>query len=278
MIRMHDRAAALLIAALLGGCDPSPATTDAGVPELPITGCPGERPADDGACVQGDGWRDCGGTGAPRFACEPGMYVCAWFDGGCVPTSWIASPCAAEDVCCVEGWAYASDALVFFDQAAAYFHFQRYGTRPRDRAALSTVSVVVDPTLEVGAEVVVAWSGEPGTLCAAPGAIGDPPPTMGGADRSDDTLSLWALPIADLITTHLDVEVDPDDPTRALVCHSVTTDGVVYACPATEPPRCADSGTLTLSAIPSPRSGRASIAARLEARFGDLVVSFELPP
>lgn len=272
---------ALSLTLLLSACaEPADTSRDAGSTradaDLPVTGCPGERPADDEACVQGDGWRDCGGTGAARFACEPGTYVCAWFDGGCVPTSWVPSPCAADELCCVDDWPYASGALDAYDQAATAFHVQLMGVERPDRAALSRVAVVLDPALSAGSTLTLTCD-RPDPLCASLGRP-DAPPPVAQIDGTDDTVTLSAFPAGGLGTSpRLLVEVDPSDPRRASACIAQTTDGVVLACGAIDPPRCADSGTLTLSAMPAPRSGPASVAARLVARFGDLEVTLELP-
>lgn len=287
--------AALLVIAILVGCKETHVAPDAAAPlrdasapvdgsptivdaYLPVTGCPGELPADDEACVRGDGWRDCGGTGAPRFACLPEGHDCAWFDGGCVPTSWIASPCAAEDLCCVDDWAFGPDAFESLERSVVFGQLERLGLERPDRDALSRVSVVVDPELAVGPSVVLSCTGETNILCPEPDRRGPPPPPMGIADRSDDTFSAWAYPPPSFGTVLIHVEVDPDDPARALACIALTSDVTTYQCPTTPPPRCADEGTLTVSEMPPPRSGLASIALRLEARFGDLVVMVELPP
>lgn len=289
------RGVVLLAAASLGSCTVSNPLVDAATPPvdasaprdagpmavdayLPVTGCPGEPPVDDDGCVQGDGWRDCGGTSAPRFACEPAGRDCAWFDGGCVPTSWIPSPCAAEHLCCVDGWAFGPHAFEEPGRADVFFQLQQLGLQPPDRIGLSRIAVVVDPDLVVGTSVALSCRGEESALCPAPDRRGPPPPPTGGADRSDDTLSVFAYPPPTFGTTLLLVEVDPEDPTRARACIVVSSDFITWECPTTPPPRCADAGTLIITDIPSPRSGRASIGAHLEARFGELELTFELPP
>lgn len=253
--------------------DAGPATrADAGSPP---SGC-ADPPPDDDACLRGDGWRACGGDGPPRFACAPGTFECAWFEDGCVPTAWIASPCPAEELCCIDGGAFAPDALESEDRERANLYLELFGLEPPDRDALARVDVVVDPALAVGPEPVLACGGEEHALCQEP----DPSrPLGGGADRTDDTLSVWGLPFQTVgLMPRLLVEVRPEDPTRASACIAWTSDAIGLACPTTPPPRCADSGTLSVSAVPPPRSGIAAIAARLVARFGDLEVTLEVPP
>jgi hypothetical protein len=60
--------------------------------------CGGERPSLD-ACTVGLFHADCGGDGAPTFACsETGQ--CRWFATRCVPSGHHASECTAGDLCC----------------------------------------------------------------------------------------------------------------------------------------------------------------------------------
>ncbi len=128
---------------------------------------------------------------------------------------------------------------------------------------------------DAGSPRAAARTRRPTTRRASEGTAGARAALSAGADRTDDTLSLWAAFENIGVMPRLLVEVRPDDPTRASACIAWTSDAATFACPTT---RCADSGTLTVSAVPPPRSGIAAIAARLVARFGDLEITLEVPP
>src|SRR5687767_8928731 len=89
--------------------------------------CPGEPPAFD-QCYAGYFFADCGGDGDPRFACSPD-HGCRWFQDGCVAVGFEASPCPADDICCVDDWPFADGAY-----PAAWRSLYGLGTAPWRRA------------------------------------------------------------------------------------------------------------------------------------------------
>lgn len=105
----------LPVAMLLGlaGCAATASPSDAAMVDAAIDpACGGARPTLD-ACTRGVFDADCGGTGSPVLACSDTSARCMWFAHGCVAQGFVASDCAAGNICChgsgADAWAFASD-------------------------------------------------------------------------------------------------------------------------------------------------------------------------
>ena len=258
--------ASLLIAC---GAPPTDAADDAGA-DLPSAeeieadvalDCGGTRPASLDACLAGDGWADCAGSGEARLGCMGSD--CRWFVRGCVPTGYSVSPCPVDDICCVEeGWPFREP----FDwsQLTAMQRIQA----PWGDGESVAVDVVIDPDLEPGPDGVVlectcdAECADAGPVCWPEGSAGFRE-WAAGWDAGDDTPTLslqrWNGYVGSLVLVEVFSDGEGYRGRGVLWTISDAIPGCVLPEPAsmTRPP-VALEGTLTIDGSPG-ASGRGEL-------------------
>ena len=231
--------------------------------------CDGPRPAID-ACASGALWAECGGTAVdPVFACRRADGRCYWFDGGCVATDFVASPCPADGVCCVgtvnpypfdESWQT-------FDTAAVnvYETLYGWGTAPWDRARERNLDVVVTPLAPTEASVACTGGDALTPPCNDTGANLRVTRALHGAltltvDTTRPSLGGWSLSV--------EVIPDADATLHARVCRVRFTDSISPSC-RVPGAACATSGAVELDAFPADELAAASTRAHVTATFSD---------
>jgi hypothetical protein len=257
----------LLAVVLLAACDDDddPAVVDAGLDAAPLTSCPGEPPA-LATCTQAHFSATCGDSeGAPRLACQG--RDCVWFTNGCVAEGFLASDCAADDICCHEGWPYAGT-----DEPVDLGHnFYAYGTEPWDPARFRVLGVDVDPTLTV-----------PGTAFTCEGDDLTPGTTTPCGKwpfevqaRLGDTLRLYAVgtngggvagwrPWIEVIT------LDNDAGHLARLCAARFVDVSEPYCSEVPELVCASEGTIRLNRLPASQAELSGLAVEIDVLLKDL--------
>lgn len=234
----------------------------------PVHPCEGAVPAIE-ACERGVAWADCGGDGAPRFACSG--FDCLWFTGGCVAEGFVASPCPATDLCC-QSTSSGSAAGPFSPVTGSERDFGvhavtlGWGTEPWDaqREAHLSVSVAVLPT-----------ASRPSLACDAPGELlvdapcdAGPTHTSAGTSMRGHVATAYVGWSAGTYAGHgLVIEVFDLDgsPRRARVCAVPFSDAATGGCATPAPRGCAVSGTVTLDHFPFDATAQMDV----DATFAD---------
>lgn len=232
------------------GCSASDPVTEA---------CGGARPP-LASCVVGSNWADCGGGEiAPRFGCTSSQ--CFWFAGGCVAEGHVASPCPADDLCCV-----ASGPFDAAPSQGVSLYLTGWGTAPWDRERARDVAAELGSPAPIASDAM-SCEGDPSVTARGPCSC----PTEGARRWSEDVLVVEArASCVAILFWSLSIEVTRDDDRslHARVCRVQSTDVATATCPpAAREPVCADAGTVTLDAFPE--SLEEAQAARV-----DLSVSF----
>jgi hypothetical protein len=249
-----------------------PAAIDAAPPDAadPALSCAGGvRPALE-ACVAGDLFADCGGTGAPVLGCTREQnFRCTWFTTGCAAAGYEPSPCPASDVCCIERWPFARGTFVH----PLYFFFYAFGTLPWDRTREMNVVLNVDAELPdapdgyhcEGIEPITAGS----SPCGQRRLDADVPIVPQVRRQREGTIVVFTLSAGlDLSGWYPFIEIDTVA-ARARVCAYRYDDVGRFECPPFAA-LCASSGTLTLSALPSAAADWDSIHGHLDVQLGTL--------
>ena len=252
-----------MTALLVAACGAPGTTEDAGT-GAEVTGCAGPRPADADGCVVGDDFVDCAGIGEPRFGCLASGAGCAWFPGGCVPSTYHASPCPSDDLCCLDDWPFPEGLWSASTGWSLAYVVYGMGSEPVDAGSFAAVDVAIDPAVlpvEPSLACASAWD----DLCPP----GPSAPLTALAERGDDTLTVRAV-YPGFFGRELRIEVLPGAPLRARACARPYTDYRDGA--SCSPPGdawiCADSGTLVVSELPEPRSAGTVTGVRFEGDFG----------
>lgn len=212
--------------------------------------CPGARPAIED-CFTGRDFAECGGTGDPLFAC--GMVPpyadhpsgCRWFVAGCVAEGYVASSCAADDLCCHDDFPYTESELSQYPLLHQTVSWNLYGngTLPWNHTDHMAVTVTVDPDLPPQFDQLT---------CSDDGF------PYGGTPCDYDRVSAWrgdmltiTLGEPGLYGTFLPVEIDyaaAGGPV-ARACLFRYTDAGGPSCSDVDPPECATSGAVVVSTI-----------------------------
>lgn len=241
---------ASLVALLLSGCAPEV------VDPCGSGGAPSLEECEQRTTVSAD----CGGEGGPVLACSR-RGECRWFAGACVAEGFEATPCAADDVCCLEGYPFDASWKDPTPEDSSVFDFLfGFGTSPWDVARATTLDVALDPSLAASTPTMACTEAAPGGPCDE----------LRDARRGlDGSLVVWLSGPANLSGWHLWLEAsrDVDGALVARTCRVPFVDGVFYACDYASEPECASSGQLELSAWPEDDASLASLALHLTASF-----------
>jgi hypothetical protein len=133
--------------------------------------CGGERPRLSD-CSRGLSFAECGGTGDPTLACDD-TGRCFWFSDACVARDFVATDCAAGDVCCHasgEGeWPWASWGPSEPGAAGRIADdLAMIGAQPITRSSPAGLSVSVAAPDDSPVSPTVSCTGDPGiALCTA---------------------------------------------------------------------------------------------------------------
>lgn len=206
--------------------------------------CPQEvRPAR--GCELGAAHARCPGSTRPRAYCSPGEHGCLWISNGCPMGAYTLA--LTEDCRC-------SGATCSPEAAASWAAFNaRYGRKPWTATRELVVDVLIDATLS-GSSAALSCVGGAHTGCAD-GTCTDPSDPCGAttvrATAAFPGTAVWRVLPAESTPPsrrlQLEVEVSAIPP-RARACW--IAEGDAAGCAGSEP-RCATSGTLTLSELPS---------------------------
>lgn len=241
------------------------------------------EPADE--CFWGAQFADCGGTGTPRFACQPAGLACRWFTGGVVAEGYLAWPCADGRICCEEGEgaSYPHDLSI---SPASFFNIN--GAAPWTRELSLALDVSVDAQLAGDLLVECVRDGsvvDDVSPCRVPGT--GPSEFMNRLQvyaEMNDTLSVSVIQTDGFSGRRIQVEIVPGDSpatTLARACLLGQNDGVPISCdPADyQTAHCATAGSVRLSAIPTRNeTDLAGVVVGGDAVFADgLEVSFTVP-
>lgn len=203
---------------------------------------------------------DCGGEGGPVLACSR-RGECRWFAGACIADDFEASPCPADDVCCLEDYPFDASWKHFTPEDASVFGFLLgFGTGTWDAARASTLNVSLDSSLAASTPTLSCTEVAPGGPC---GDVRDVRRVL------DGSLVIWLSGPNNLAGWKLWIEAirDTDGALVARTCRVPFADGITYACDHLSDPECASSGLLELSAWPEDEESLAALSLRLTASF-----------
>lgn len=251
---------------------------------LAAMGCTSESDGQQAepTCDMGAFFADCGCDGEPALGCIPdGDRQCRWFVGGCAPSDYVLSDCAADDICCAEDWPFDESAGI--QSIDHYAQLYAWGLEPWDAEREMNVSVTVDSELAPA---------EPSLTCDGLDRMGSPcgmdsGPVIadgGGEDGGVSeptrqpaveheyygaTFALYLEPSSwDNYGWYLVAEVTTGPEPVARVCRLPYTDATGPDCGLLgTDPVCATSGMLTLDSTPAD-------AAELAETHGTLSVTF----
>lgn len=251
----------------LTGCateGPSPtvdaASVDAATVDAPASGCPGPSPALT-SCYVGFMFAECGGDGPARLACRE--YECLWFTGGCIADGFVASPCPAEDICCLGEWPFNEPG----QPSTLFLQFYAFGTTPWDRAL----------SVNVTAELDASVSGTTSSLtCTGPdlGLGGNSPCTGASADVTTvvkpGTLVMAGNSGAGIAGWYPWIEFLRDDESATLTarfCAYAFRDTLDDVCPSRDLPVCASAGSVRLNRWPAGSADLSGLVVSVDATF-----------
>lgn len=217
-------------------------------------------------CTYGGAWAECGGADdGPLFACYASGGGCLWFEHGCLAQGFVASSCAADDVCCIENFPYPASEIAIYRSVGLASFLSEWGKQPWDRARERTVTAAVASLAPVDTAIACA-----GVADASMGPCG----TLSNAGRryvNGDVMTTLVRPNSIAIgfwTLSIEVTRNDDAPLAARVCRLQSTDYTSFRCGDSEP-ACAVSGTLTLDAFPADDAAAATTRLELHAVFAD---------
>jgi len=204
----------------------------------PVSFCPVTPPVSLDECFSGRFFAECGGTGAPTFACS--SDDCRWFVAGCAPEGYVRSACPSDDVCCQDnGTPFTASQLQRVPQQSLWWMFYGNGTAPWNRYDHVVIPVQVEPNLpdavtELACDGFPLWS----TRCDILEL------SAHNADMFEvriDTPDLGGAPVL--------IEIERSNPPMARACNRPVTDAVSGACYAPHPVDCAVSGSIAITGL-----------------------------
>lgn len=226
-------------------------------------------------CFNGRAFSDCGGPGPPIFACSEDLG-CRWFSGGCAARDFVASPCAADNICCIDHSPFSYDPLEDgYSQVltSLSFWFLAYGLEPWDRDRAVNLTVSMDPGVDGTAPM------------RCEGDYPDPYPPSPCMNELGVHASTW---LQDTLTIQIeaaepayagvgiDVEIIPGltGGFRARACTTEYTDFGGPSCPR-EPPivYCANSGTVTIDHWPTSPADSEGLTGTIDLAFDDFSIA-----
>ena len=212
---------------------------------------------------------------SPRLACSVTADACAWFHGE-VATSFVASDCPADNVCCHEGapgnWGPYVDAPVMGSLLTRYLY--SLGSKPWARGLYHVAPVTLGP---VPVEVPLDC-GDPALLPGPPG--GECGKLLPFRLTVRDTIA-FIVGVTNRPSWSPYIEIDPSTMTASICAYTYDHTPEVW-CPWLEsrPPLCATSGSVQLTRLPSSEADVAGLMLEFEATFpgGSVIRGTGRPP